>query len=71
MRGSFRSLSAISDNGRPSWLGKRIGFGGQLLEYVDRGGVEERVHGVQAQAVGVEVPHPAQRAIDDVAAHLI
>ena len=52
-------------------LGERVGFGGQLLEDVDRGGVEERMHGVQAQAVGVEVAHPAQRAVDDVAAHLV
>ena len=52
-------------------FGERVGFVGQLLEDVDRGGVEQRVHGVQAQPVGMEVAHPAQRAADDVAAHLV
>ena len=38
---------------------------------MDGGGVHQRMHGVQAQAVGVEVAHPAQRASDDVAPYLV
>ena len=50
---------------------QRLGFGRQLLEDVHGRGVYQRVHGVEPQAVGVEVAHPSQRAVDDVAAHLV
>ena len=44
-----------------------VGFGRHLFEDVDRGRVDEGVHRIQAQAVGVEILHPPLRAIQDVA----
>src|ERR1700688_2554418 len=35
-----------------------LDFGGELLEKMDRAGVEERVHGVDAQTVEMVVPQP-------------
>lgn len=35
------------------------------------GGVHQCMHGVQPQAVGVEVAHPSQRAVDDIVANLV
>ena len=44
-----------------------VGFGRHLFQDVDRGRVDEGVHRIQAQAVGVEILHPPLRAIQDVA----
>ncbi len=64
---------ALGDQGqRPAdFCCQGIGFGGEFLENVIGGGVDQRVNGVQSQAVGVEVTHPAQCAVQDVAAHLV
>ncbi len=46
------------------------GFGGQVLEYVGGGAIDECVDRIESQRVDVEVAEPAQRVVDDVAADL-
>ena len=48
---------------------QRLHLDGQLLQQVGGPGVAQRVHGVEAQAVDVEVAQPHQRVVDHVAAH--
>ena len=56
---------------RSAELGRQRGhLVGQLGEEVRPGVVVERVHGVEAQRVDVEVAEPAQRVVDEEAAHL-
>jgi hypothetical protein len=49
-------------------LGLAVDRGRQLLEQVDRRGVDDRVHGVQPEPVDVEVADPARRVLDRVPA---
>ena len=46
------------------------GLDRHLLEEVDLGGVAQRVHGVEAERVDVEVLEPHPHVVEDVAAHL-
>ena len=57
---------------RPPQMGRqRLDLDGQLLQHVPGARVVQGVHGVEAQAVDVEVAQPHQRVVDDVAADLL
>src|SRR5205085_11705759 len=73
-RGDRRRLVEVGlrdQRQRPSYGGRQgVDLAGELGEDVDGGVVLERVHGVQAQRVDVEVAQPRQGVVDDPSAYL-
>ena len=56
---------------RPRSVDDSFDLGGELLQEVNGGAVDELVNGVEAQAVDVVVAHPHQRVVAEEAAHLV
>ncbi len=70
-RGSFRSLSAIRTRWRPRWALRTSTSRAELLQEGGGAGVDDGVHGVEAEAVEVVVAEPHQGVVAEEPADLV
>ncbi len=71
MRGIVEVRFGDEDEATSECCREVVDFGGELLEEVDRGAIDDLVNGIEAEAVDVEVPHPHQGVVEEEAANFV